>query len=63
MTTWAATIRDRDGLVEVRVTREHPPVQMCPEVARRIAATLLVVAEMAEGGDTGEARGTSEAGP
>lgn len=52
--TWAATIMARNGLVELRMTRDTAPVQMCPEVARNLAATLLVVAELADGGDTSD---------
>jgi hypothetical protein len=48
--TWAATVKARDGLVEVRLTRVSEAVRMAPEVARTLAATLLVVAECADGG-------------
>lgn len=46
--SWAATVRVRDGLVEVQLSRGDPVVAMDPEVARTLAATLLVVAEAAE---------------
>ena len=59
----AATVRVRDGRVELQLSRRDPVVAMSSEVARNLAATLLLVAEMAEGGDTGEVRGSSEAGP
>lgn len=51
MSGWAATIRARDGLVEVRLTPRDSTVAMAPEVARSLAATLLLVAETAESAD------------
>jgi hypothetical protein len=51
--TWAATVKARDGLVEVQLTRASEAVQMAPDVARTLAATLLVVAESADGGQDG----------
>ena len=50
--TWAATVRASEGQVVLRVVRGLPSVEMAPEVARTLAATLLVVAEQAE--DTGK---------
>ncbi|MBN1606884.1 MAG: hypothetical protein JW940_09645 [Polyangiaceae bacterium] len=54
--TWAATIQARDGLVEVRLSRASEAVQMAPEVARTLAATLLVVAESADQGQDQDAK-------
>ena len=48
---WAATVRASEGQVVLRVARDLPPVEMAPEVARTLAATLLVVAEQAEDND------------
>lgn len=48
--TWAATVKARNGQVEVRLARASEAVRMAPEVARTLAATLLVVAECADGG-------------
>jgi hypothetical protein len=50
--TWAATVKASDGMVEVRLSRASEAVQMAPQVARPLAATLLVVAESADGGQS-----------
>jgi hypothetical protein len=49
--TWAATVKAFEGQVVVRLAQGHPPVEMAPDVARTLAATLLVVAERAESGE------------
>lgn len=52
--TWAATVKASEGQVVVRLAQGLPPVEMAPDVARSLAATLLMVAEAAEEGDPRE---------
>ena len=56
--TWVATARARDGDVLVELPHGYPAIAMAPEIARSLAAVLLIVAERADSGDTGNGQET-----